>query len=190
MLRSYFTPLFAALALGACRPSADASSTPASSSHPASTAAIAAASAAAFVRAFYDAYTPRGRTSGLAATDSLLRERPDLFEPSLLAALRRDAAARAAAVGEIDGLDFEPFLNSQDPCERYEVDPAGVAAASAGGRVRVSVHAVCGGTRRPEAGVTAEVAPAGRSWQFVNFYYGPPAGDLVTLLRRLHPPAA
>jgi hypothetical protein len=54
----------------------------------------------------------------------------------------------------------------------------------------VSVRAVCGDARSPAPTVIAEVAPSSGAWQFVNFYYGPPAGDLVALLRRLHPPAA
>ena len=148
------------------------------------TARIAPESAAVqFVRGFYSAYTPRGVASGLAAVDSLLKEQPQLFTPELLQALRRDAAARAAATGEIDGLDFEPFLNSQDPCARYEVG----SAARAGGRVQVPVHAVCDGRRAAAATVVAEVVPANGGWAFANFVYGPPAGDLLHLLQRLHP---
>jgi hypothetical protein len=195
MFRRYFTPLLLApLGAAACRPSADERrSSPPGPPGAELSAAPAPASADAFVRAFYAAYAPRGQASGLAATDSLLRERPALFAPPLLALLRRDAAARGAAVGEIDGLDFDPFLSSQDPCDRYEVGGATRAGASVPGGVRVSVRAVCAGGGSPQPTVTAEVAPAsggGTSWQFVNFYYGPPAGDLLALLRRLHPPAA
>jgi hypothetical protein len=43
------------------------------------------------------------------------------FESGLLAALKEDVAAQAAAKGEIVGLDFDPFLNTQDPAESYEV---------------------------------------------------------------------
>ena len=42
--------------------------------------------------------------------------------PVLLAGLKEDMAAAAAAPeGEEVGLDFDPFLDAQDPADRYEV---------------------------------------------------------------------
>jgi hypothetical protein len=170
-----------------CSPFADRSrgeQTGSSRSAPASIpGAPVDSSAVVFVRSFYQTYAPRGAASGLAAVDSLLAEQPALFTPELLAALRRDAEARAAAKGEIDGLDWEPFLNSQDPCERYVVGDASRVASN----VRVSVYAVCGGKRSNQSAVVAEVAPTGHSWAFANFIYGAPAGDLLKALRALHP---
>jgi len=142
------------------------------------------------VRSFYASYAPRAIASGLAATDSIIVERPALFAPPLLAALGRDAAERSRATGEIAGLDFEPFLAAQDPCDRYEVGGAARAAAAApGASVRVSVYAVCGGARGDQPAVVAEMGPGAQgSWAFVNFHYGPPVDDdLLALLRRLHP---
>ena len=179
-----------ALALGACQTASDSergSSSAAGTGTVTRTTLPDTGAADAFVRAFYDGYIPRGIASGLAATDSLLLERTTLFAPSLLAALRQDATARAAAVGEIDGLDFDPFLNSQDPCERYTVGPAIPASASEAGAVRVTVRAECDHASGPPSAFAVEVIPQAGTWQFVNFYYGPPAGDLLTLLRRLHP---
>lgn len=180
-----------ALALGACQPASDSrhgtSSATATKSVP-RTALTDTGAADVFVRAFYQGYVPRGLAGGLAATDSLLLERPTLFAPSLLAALRQDAAARAAAVGEIDGLDFDPFLNSQDPCERYTVGPATQANTVKPNAVRVTVRAECDRASGPPPAFSVEVVPQAGTWQFVNFYYGPPAGDLLSLLRRLHPP--
>lgn len=145
--------------------------------------APADSAAVRFVRSFYQAYGPRGAASGLAAVDSLLVEQPTLFTPELLTALRRDAAARAAAKGEIDGLDWEPFLNTQDPCQQYVVG----AATKVATHVRVSVHAICDGKRSATAAVVAEVAPMGSSWAFANFLYSAPNRDLLQALRTLHP---
>lgn len=39
--------------------------------------------------------------------------------PELVRALEEDRAAAAANQDEIVGLDFDPFTNSQDPCETY-----------------------------------------------------------------------
>lgn len=181
------------LALGACRPTPD--------SRPESPRTVAEDStrsrtlpdtgdADAFVRAFYESFAPRGQASGLAATDSLLGERPALFAPALLTALRQDSAARAAAAGEIDGLDFEPFLNSQDPCARYTVGPA-IWVDSAGQRmVRVAVRADCDRASGPQPAFAVGVIPHAGSWQFVNVQYGPSVGDLLTLLHTLHPSTA
>jgi hypothetical protein len=190
MLRSPHTLLL--LALVACQPASDARKAPprTDSQHASSARALPdTVAATAFVRHFYAEYAPRAQVSGLAATDSLLLERPALFAPSLLASLQEDAKVRAAAVGEIDGLDFEPFLNSQDPCGNYTVGPATSTQASKPDGVVVFVRAACDRARGPEPGFSVEVALHAGAWQFVNVYYGPPAGDLVALLRRLHPPA-
>ena len=181
-----------ALALTACRPASDThheTSRPVTADSAVNRTLPDTAAADAFVSAFYRSFAPRGLASGLAATDSLLNERPTLFAPALLKALRQDAAARAAAVGEIDGLDFEPFLNSQDPCERYTVGPAVRSDSTERSAVRVTVRAVCDRASGPPPAYTVEVVPHAGSWQFVNFYYGPPVGDLLTLLHSLHRPA-
>ena len=184
MSRTLF--IVALVGLGACgaggeRDTASSRATPRTGAT--DTLRTAPEAAVQFVRGFYAAYTPRGMESGLAAVDSLLKEQPRLFTPALLQALQRDAAARGAATGEIDGLDFEPFLNSQDPCPRYEVG----GAAPVGGRVQVPVYAVCEGRRAVTATVVTEVVPANGGWAFANFVYGPPAGDLLHLLQELHP---
>ena len=174
-------------ALASCAPSHDRAPIERAPVSPPATAASALPSidsaAVSFVQAFYQTYGPRGAASGLAAVDSLLKERPTLFTPTLLAALRRDAAARAAAKGDIVGLDWEPLLNSQDPCARYTVG----AASRVASRIRVNVYAACDGTRSDSATVVAEVEPVGPSWAFANFIYGPPTGDLLQALRALHP---
>jgi hypothetical protein len=179
--------ILALASVAGCSPATDRVPIKPSAGSTASSGSLAAAgpdsTAVAFVRSFYQTYGPRSATSGLAAVDSLLVERPALFTPELLAALRRDAAARAAVKGEIDGLDWEPFLNTQDPCEQYVVGTATRAAS----HVRVRVYAICRGRRSDSVAVVADVTPVGSSWAFANFLYGAPAGDLLTALHALHP---
>lgn len=108
----------AAITLAACRVDPDAAEGRragrfAMPSH--ATTAATDSSAVAFVREFYATYAPRLIPNGLQAVDSIIAERPGLFAPALLAALRRDAALRDTAT-EIVGLDFDPFLNTQDAC--------------------------------------------------------------------------
>lgn len=135
-----------------------------------------------FVQGFYDWYVPfaAAHTNG-PAWDALPAAREQSFSPELLAALRKDAAVQAAG-DDIAGLDYDPFLNSQDPCERYEAGPA----TRDGAGYRVEVFGVCGGERHATADVVAELRPRGRTWVFANFR--DPArdgGDLLSMLRRL-----
>jgi hypothetical protein len=136
-----------------------------------------------FVRDFYDAYTPRGIAGGLLVLDGLLVERPELFTPQLLVALKRDAAERSAASGYIAGLDFDPFLNSQDPCERYEA----ATARRNGQTVLVDIYAICEGVRGSTPDLVVEVTASGTSWGFVDFYYDEEMRSLMQVLRDLHP---
>jgi hypothetical protein len=63
----------------------------------------------------------------------------------------------------------------------------GQAAARPGTTaVRVSVYAVCGGTRRADPAVEVEVVPTRGTWMFANFIHAAPASDLLTQLGHLH----
>ena len=184
MTRSLLAAAVLSAATAACQPGADARTVDRAAGGRATTA-VQAPGATAFVRAFYAAYAPRARASGLAALDSVLRERPADFTATLGAALRADAAARAAAVGEVDGLDGDPFLNAQDPCEQYVVgDAAGAAPAPAA--VRVPVYAVCGGKRGADPAAIVEVVQQAGGWAVANVHdAGPPDDDLLSRLARL-----
>ena len=81
-----------------------------------------------FVQSFYDWYTRKGSNM-----DSVVEQRPSVLAPHLLAALHADREEQAKNAGEITGLDCDPFVNSQDPCEHYV---AGMPVAS-GQHVRV-----------------------------------------------------
>ena len=185
MTRSLLAAAVLSAATAACRPGADARAVDRAAGGSATTA-VQAPGATAFVRAFYAAYAPRARASGLAALDSVLRERPADFTATLGAALRADAAARAAAVGEVDGLDGDPFLNAQDPCEQYVVGDAAGAAPPPPAAVRVPVYAVCGGKRGADPAAIVEVVQQAGGWAVANVHYaGPPDDDLLSRLARL-----
>jgi len=151
----------------------------ASSAH-ADDSSLAAASRD-FVQKFYDAYVPQAhaeRTTPASqfAIDSLSAS----FGGDLLAALKEDAAAQAKSTDEVVGLDFDPFLNSQDPAERYEVG----SATQAGTKYLVDVYAVTSGKRSPDPAVIAELVYENGHWLFTNFRY-PGNDDLLTVLRTL-----
>ena len=99
--------------------------------------------------------------------------------------MREDFAAQAKAPGEIVGLDFDPFLNSQDPCERYEVG----LITQKGETYLVNVYAICSGKKSSVADVVPEVLHKGSQWEFINFRYPNQAqqyhnsADLLSILR-------
>lgn len=66
-----------------------------------------------------------------------------MFSPELFHALCEDSETSKKAKGEIVGLDFDPFLNSQDPHARYEVGNV----VPAGDSYRVEVLGVSAGRK-------------------------------------------
>ena len=136
------------------------------------TTANAESAVRAFVQDFYAWYAPLA-TKGTHGPVwyTVLDQRPGVLSDTLLRALRYDREAQAKAVGEIVGLDFDPFLAAQDPCERYVVGDS----VQAGRTYRVSLFGVCGTTRHPKADIVAEVVRRDTSWVFVDFHY--PGGD-------------
>jgi hypothetical protein len=139
------------------------------------------ASARDFVQQFYDSYVPkaaaekRGPAWRFAIDDMSAR-----FDGELLEALKDDAAAEAQSGDESDGLDFDPFMNSQDPAERYEVG----SVSQDGPTFLANVYAVASGKRSAEPSVIAALAHKDGHWLFVNFRY-PGNDDLLTILRVL-----
>ena len=135
------------------------------------------------VTGFYDWYVPLALADQKEpASNIALKTKAELFHPTLLAALRKDAEAQSAAKGEIDGLDFDPFLNTQDPAPSYTI-----------GKIRkqkdlywVEVYPRDQRGKRGKLAVKPQVAVENGKCVFVNFYY-PEGGNLREILRRLHP---
>ena len=151
----------------------------ASSAH-ADDASLAAASRD-FVQKFYDAYVPQALAERTTpASDFAIDHLSASFDGGLLAALKEDAAAQAKSTDGIVGLDFDPFLNSQDPAERYKVG----TATQEGAKYLVPVYPVMAGKRSQEPAVIAELAYENGRWLFMNFRY-PGNDDLLTVLKTL-----
>lgn len=112
-----------------------------------------------------------------------LKLRARSFSPNLFRALRIDAEAQARTKGEIVGIDFDPFLGSQDPANRYEVR----AVAQRGSVCSVEVWHLptdpTMGATHPE--VIADLTLVQGGWQFSNFRYPDIDSDLLTVLARL-----
>jgi hypothetical protein len=135
------------------------------------------------VQAFYNWYLPRTATGTGAPWMRAIRERRALFAPAIIAGLRQDSVASARSPDEIVGLDGDPFLNSQDPCDRYEVR----RVRRAGERFLADVFGAGSCGRHAQPDVVVEVVRRAGGWRFENFRYSDPPGDLLALLRELHP---
>jgi hypothetical protein len=136
-----------------------------------------------FVQGFYDWYVPLANSmSAEPAWLVVLQSRRSLLTSELAEALERDYEAQSAAGGEIMGLDADPFVNSQDPCPRYEVGET----ARRGEQFLVHVHSVCAGNRSEEPEVVAELKSHNGTWIFANFHYPIQRSDLLTVLSNIH----
>jgi hypothetical protein len=150
----------------------------------AAAAAEPADGCAQFVQKFYDWYLARENAlmkakSEKSALDATLREKRSSFSPSLVRALEEDAAAARKSPGEIVGLDFDPFLNSQEMPERYLVGEVHAKAD----HYLVDVFGVLEGKKDSKPTVVAEVVSRNGQWIFLNFHYE--KDNLVSVLAQL-----
>jgi hypothetical protein len=139
-----------------------------------------------FVQRFYDWYFLKaldlhaGRPEDLA-----LRYRSAEFSSELVRELREDFKAQDEDPGEIVGLDFDPFLASQDRSEHVVV----ARVRHKNGSYLVQVYGMSAGTRSER--VVPELVRQNGQWVFVNFHYPDvdhdPAknGDLLSILKSL-----
>ena len=140
-----------------------------------------------FVQGFYDWYVPEvfrsfERTDDPDPFNLVLKDRRSAFSPALLRALREDHEAQAE-VDKIVGLDFDPFLASQDPSERFVVGTVKLV----GDKCLAVVRGVSAGKEREH--VVPESAYRNGRWLFVNFHYpeskSPSGENLVSILNLL-----
>jgi hypothetical protein len=132
-----------------------------------------------FVQQFYDWYVPialKGN-SNEPPWDVALRVRSSLFSQDMASALKKEEAIQAKV--QDAGIDADPFLNSQDPAEKYVVGTVRVDAS----HCRVDVYGIYSGRRSEKPEVYPELALEDGHWVFVNFGYH--TGDLLTLLKNL-----
>jgi len=134
-----------------------------------------------FVQGFYDWYVPKAVSSRSApAWSTAVKEKGSCFSPELGRKLREDSEAQAKDEGEIVGLDFDPFLNGQDPGRHYSVGKV----VPKGETYLVEIHRVVAGKPEQKTMVTAEVTGKNGQWHFVNFVY-PDGHNLLGVLKAL-----
>ena len=131
-----------------------------------------------FVQGFYDWYTPRA-LKGDAETLAL-KTKADMFSPELRRALNEDRIASSKVPDEIVGLDFDPFLASQDPYPVYTVRKIEHKVSS----WLASVYGSSPGEKATDVAVVAKVEKGKHGWRFTNFLYGKD-GDLLGVLHTL-----
>jgi hypothetical protein len=173
--------LLAGLLAPGCKrtPAANARSGPAPADPTLGTPATdaAARSATQYAQAFYDWYRVRGDKY-----ESAIRDSPSAFEPVLLGAMRADLDAQSHSPDEVVGLDWDPLLATQDPCDPYRVQ----GTTRRGDTILVSMKGTCA-DRAPQAGpdVIAEIGRLGDRWVFLDFRHAGDPGSLRQDLTRL-----
>jgi hypothetical protein len=134
-----------------------------------------------FVQDFYNWYTPKALADGpIPACKFVVDNRIANFNHELLNALKEDIEAQEKVEGEIVGIDFDPFLASQDPCERYEAG----RVINKGAHYLVEIHSICSGIKNNNVDVTADLIRENNRWIFVNFLYSD-NNDLINVLKYL-----
>ncbi len=138
-----------------------------------------------FAQEFYGWYVPltQKRLDRPASTVAIGRK-PALFAPALLQALKADAEAQEHANGDIVGLDFDPFVSSQDPADRYAVRKVAVQGDKCS--VEVWANPSRGNyAKSAKPNVVAKLSKHEGKWQFDNFRYPDLDTDLVATLESL-----
>lgn len=150
--------------------------------HAQSATGVAADSVRQVVQRFYDWYVPASADDQIVMKAA--RNGPLPFDPTLVHWLRVDSTAQARAVGEIDGMDWDPYLNAQDFCDTYTV--RSVRARRAVFLVEVVGHGGCAAHRT--ADVVVEIGRQQGRWTALEFRDpGRHNEGLIPVLKRLHP---
>jgi hypothetical protein len=140
-------------------------------------------SALHFVQTFYDGYVSHVlRAHAGPSWQQVMERTPPILSSDLLRGLVADSVVRSKNA-DIAGIDFDPFLAAQDPCEQYVVGSDSVRD----GVHRVEVFGVCSGARHARPDVVALVTRERGRWIFTNFLYPNEHSDLLAELRRGRP---
>lgn len=136
-----------------------------------------------FVDGFYAWYLPRiQKTPDLPML--ALKNKPDAFSPVLRTALQADFDASAKVKDDIVGIDYDPFLGSQEPAETYNIRNVSMKNGSCFAEIWGKWPANSN-EKNPKPDAIAELKPIGDSWQFVNFTYPYDNMDLMGNLAQL-----
>ena len=135
-----------------------------------------------FVQEFYKWYVPKALNSKITrAWDLALKYKGSAFSHELAQLLREDSAAQAKCE-ELIGIDFDPFLNTQDPANGYEVGEI----KQNDKHYRADIYSVESGKRSEKSRVSADIVENEGHWVFVNFFYSD-GGDLLKILKTPRP---
>jgi hypothetical protein len=136
------------------------------------------------VRQFLAWYVPLATAPGSGpAWHSALTLAPPALTEGLLRALRADSIAWAASPGDIVGIDFDPFLATQDPCDSYHTG----AALDSGALARVPVYSGCPNLDGDSLAAVLQVMRFRSRWLIRNVEYPRESTDLISVLQALHP---
>lgn len=140
---------------------------------------LSADSARRFTQSFYDWYVPLGERAADKRFDSLLMARGHLFAAPLRTALKEDMDAQQGTSELVSVIgDYDPFLNSQDPCKRYEARESVVSHNG----YAVAIYGVCDRSTAALA-VIVDVERNNETWIFTNFHIPEqPKFDLLSAL--------
>jgi hypothetical protein len=135
-----------------------------------------------FVQEFYDWYNAVSHMNNnkLSPDQRAIRERARIFDAGLIKALNEDYQESSKHPEEVVGLDWDPFLCSQDLDDRYEAGDV----KSHGQNYLVEVYGIYKGKKNREPNVIAELARNKGHLIFVNFH-SPHGGDLLGDLKKL-----
>jgi hypothetical protein len=134
-----------------------------------------------FVQQFYDWYgTISHKNSKLTPDQRAIKEKAQIFSAQLISALKEDYEASSKSPEEIVGLDWDPFLCSQELDDRYEVG----GIKKQGQNYLIEVYGVSEGKKNSKPNVIAEVEQKDGHWVFINFH-SPHGGDLLSDLKEL-----
>ncbi len=136
-----------------------------------------------FVEQFYAWYVPRAQSedSTQGWNNSLKLMRWDLS--AQLAKLLEEGAAARARCKEAVGLDFDPFLRTNEPSDHYEVGNID----RIGDHYRAKIHRIVSGKRKDVPDVIAEFVRKEGRWFFLDFYNPLDGTSLVSILKAPRP---
>ena len=140
----------------------------------------------AYVQKFFDYYVREASKDSKESADiRAINNKQFAFSQELQTQLKADDAAAVKSPGEIVGLDFDPFLNSQEQPAHCQAEKV----THTGDRYLVAVYSTLDGKKETKPNVTPELQLKNGQWTFVNFHYGksniPQNENLLLVLKAL-----
>jgi hypothetical protein len=143
-----------------------------------------------FVQEFYDWYVPKAAAfpdrcdkNPPRSSDLALKERRSFFSAALYHRLLEDSRAQDKA-DELVSLDFDPFLNTQDPGDPPGDPYRAFQVDQRSGNCFVKVYRTTSGKKEETPTVVPELFYQRDHWVFVNFHF-PDGANLLGSLEEL-----